>query len=65
MSFDPFCLVSQLSAMDREEGDIKLNCQGEVVKAHSLILSMRYSRGFGNHLLLIYSIVIYYEWVNY
>ena len=51
--------------MDREEGDIRLKCQGEVVKAHSLILSMRYSRGFGNHLLLIYSIVIYYEWVNY
>ena len=65
MSFDPSYLVSQLSAIDREEGDIRLKCQGEVVKAHSLILSMRYSRGFGNHLLLIYSIAIYYEWVNY
>ena len=43
MSFDPSRLVSQLSAMDKEEGNIKLKCQGEVVKAHSLILSMRYS----------------------
>ena len=43
MSFDPFCLVSQLSALDKEEGDIRLKCRGEVVKAHSLILSMRYS----------------------
>jgi len=41
MSFDPSYLVSQLSAIDREEGDIRLKCQGEVVKAHSLILSMR------------------------
>ena len=43
MSFDSSHLVSQLSAMDKEEGDIRLKCQGEVVKAHSLILSMRYS----------------------
>ena len=43
MSFDPSHLVSQLSAMDREEGDVKLKCQGDVIKAHSLILSMRYS----------------------
>ena len=43
MSFDPSCLVSQLSAMDREEGDIGLKCQGDVVKAHSFVLKMRYS----------------------
>ena len=43
MSFDPSCLVSQLSAINREEGDIELKCQGGVVKAHSLILKMRYS----------------------
>ena len=43
MSFDPSRLVSQLSALDKEEGDIRLRCQGEVVKAHLLILSMRYS----------------------
>ena len=43
MNFDPFCLVSQLSAMDREEGDIGLKCQGDVVKAHSFVLSMRFS----------------------
>ena len=43
MSFDPSHLVSQLSALDKEEGDIRLKCQGNVVKAHSLILSMRYS----------------------
>jgi len=41
MSFDSSHLVSQLSGMDKEEGDIRLKCQGEVVKAHSLILSMR------------------------
>jgi len=41
MSFDPSRLVSQLSALDKEEGDIRLRCQGEVVKAHLLILSMR------------------------
>ena len=43
MSFDPSHLISQLSAMDREEGDVKLKCQGDVIKAHSIILSMRYS----------------------
>ena len=43
MSFDPFCLVSQLSALDKEEGDFRLKCQGDVVKAHSFVLKMRYS----------------------
>jgi len=41
MSFDPSRLVSQLSALDKEEGDIRLKCQGDVVKAHSFVLSMR------------------------
>jgi len=41
MSFDPSHLLSQLSAMDREKGDIKLQCQGDEVKAHSFVLGMR------------------------
>ena len=40
MSFDPSHLLSQLSAMDREKGDIKLQCQGDEVKAHSFVLGM-------------------------
>ena len=43
MSFDPSHLLSQLSAMDREKGDIKLQCQGDEVEAHSFVLGMRYS----------------------
>ena len=43
MSFDPSHLLSQLSAIDRETGDIKLKCQGDEVKAHSFVLGMRYS----------------------
>jgi len=41
MSFDPSQLVSQLTALDREEGDIRIRCGGAVVKAHSLIMSLR------------------------
>jgi len=41
MSFDPSHLLSQLSAMDREKGDIKLQCQGDEVEAHSFVLGMR------------------------
>ena len=43
MSFDPSHLLAQLSAMDRENGDIKLRCQGDEVKAHTFVLGMRYS----------------------
>ena len=41
MSFDSSRLVSQLTALDREEGDIRISCGGAMVKAHSLILSLR------------------------
>jgi len=41
MTFDPSHLLSQLSAMDRGEGDFKLKCQGKEVKAHSFVLCMR------------------------
>ena len=42
MSFDPTHLVSQLTALNREDGDLRLICDGVVVKAHSFILSLRY-----------------------
>ena len=42
MSFDPTHLVSQLIALNREDGDFRLTCDGLVVKAHSFILSLRY-----------------------
>ena len=42
MSFDPTHLVSQLTALNREDGDFRLTCDGLVVKAHSFILSLRY-----------------------
>jgi len=41
MSFDSSQLVSQLTALDREEGDIRISCGGAMVKAHSFILSLR------------------------
>ena len=41
MSFDPTHLVSQLTALNREDGDFRLTCDGLVVKAHSFILSLR------------------------
>ena len=42
MSFDPTHLVSQLTALNREDGDLRLICDGVVVKAHSFIPSLRY-----------------------
>jgi len=41
MRFDSSQLVSQLTALDREGGDIRISCGGATVKAHSLILSLR------------------------
>ena len=41
MSFDPSHLLSQLTALKREDGDIRLTCDGIVIKAHSYILSLR------------------------
>ena len=41
MSFDSAHLLSQLSALNREEGDFKLKCDGAEIKAHSFILSLR------------------------
>jgi len=49
MSFDPTHLVSQLTALNREDGDLRLICDGVVVKAHSFILSLR-SRYFATAL---------------
>ena len=44
MSFDPTHLVSQLTALNREDGDFRLSCDGLVVKAHSFVLSLRYGQ---------------------
>ena len=44
MSSDPTHLVSQLAALIREDGDIRLTCDGLVVKAHSFVLSLRYGQ---------------------
>ena len=52
MSFDPTYLVSQLTALNREDGDLRLICDGVVVKAHSFILSLRYGAR-ENFLLLL------------
>ena len=52
MSFDPTHLVSQLTALNREDGDLRLICDGVVVKAHSFILSLRYGAR-ENFLLLL------------
>jgi len=41
MRFDSSQLVSQLTALDREGGHIRISCGGATVKAHSLILSLR------------------------
>jgi len=41
MKFDPTELLSQLSTLEREDGDIKLKCEGVEVKAHSFVLSLR------------------------
>ena len=46
MSFDPAHMLAQMLCNNREEADVTLNCQGEVIKAHSLILGTRYVRGF-------------------
>ena len=39
MNFDPTELLCQLSTLEREDGDIKLKCEGVEVKAHSFVLS--------------------------
>ena len=44
MSFDPTHLVSQLTDLNREDGDFRLTCDGLVVKAHSFVLSLRYGQ---------------------
>ena len=48
MNFDTTHLMAQLAGLcnNREEADVTLNCQGKVIKAHSLILGTRYVRGF-------------------
>ena len=56
MSFDPTHLVSQLTDLNREDGDFRLTCDGLVVKAHSFILSLRYgAREYTYHSTLLYS----------
>ena len=58
MSFDSAHLLSQLSTLNREEGDFKLKCDGVEIKAHSYILSLRqglqptYNTHVHNHVLL-------------
>ena len=48
MSFDTTHLMAQLAELcnNREEADVTLNCQEEVIKAHSFILATRYVRWF-------------------
>ena len=45
MSFaDSARLMAQLAdlRMNRDNADVTLNCQGEVIKAHSFVLAIRY-----------------------
>ena len=45
MSFDSTHLMAQLAEFrtNREDADVTLNCQGEVIKAHSFVLGIRYA----------------------
>ena len=51
-------LVAQLVELrlNREDADVILKCEGEVIKAHSFILGMRYKE---NTLLYLYITYIY------
>ena len=44
MSFDSTHLLAQLAEFraNTDDADISLNCQGEVIKAHSILLGIRY-----------------------
>ena len=44
MSFDSTQLMAQMAELrnNREDADVTLNCQGELIKAHSFILGTRY-----------------------
>ena len=44
MSFDSRHFKAQMAELrnNRDDADVTLNCQGELIKAHSFILSTRY-----------------------
>ena len=48
MSFDSTLFMAQMAQLrnNRDEADVTLNCQGELIKAHSFILGTRYGRTF-------------------
>ena len=44
MSFDSSHLMAQMADLheNRDNADVTLNCQGELIKAHSFFLATRY-----------------------
>ena len=48
MSFDNTQFMAQMAELrnNRDDADVTLNCQGDLIKAHSFILGTRYERTF-------------------
>ena len=48
MSFDSTQFMAQMAELrnNRDDADVTLNCQGELIKAHSFILGTRYDKTF-------------------
>ena len=48
MSFDSTQFMAQMAELrnNRDDADVTLNCQGELIKAHSFILRTRYAYKF-------------------
>ena len=48
MSFDSSHLMAQMADLheNRDNADVTLNCQGELIKAHSFILATRFDCTF-------------------
>ena len=44
MSFGSTLFMAQMAELrnNRDDADVTLTCQGEVIKAHSLVLGLRY-----------------------
>ena len=48
MSFNSTQFMAQMAELrnNRDDADVNLNCQGELIKAHSFILRTRYAYKF-------------------
>ena len=48
MSFNSTKFMAQMAELrnNRDDADVTLNCQGELIKAHSFILGTRYDKTF-------------------